>query len=82
VSEPLNRVIQVRRFGAPDVIEVVDAPTPTAGPGEVRVRVLASSVEYTDVRSAVTSTRKRRLSDRRSFLAMMSSGKSISSGLA
>lgn len=28
---------------------MVDAPLPTAGPGEVRVRVLASSVEYTDV---------------------------------
>ena len=49
MSEPLNRVVQVRRFGAPDVIEVVDAPMPRAGPGEVRVRVLASSVEYTDV---------------------------------
>jgi NADPH:quinone reductase len=49
MSEPRNRVVQVRRFGDPDVIEVVDAPLPTAGPGEVRVRVLASSVEYTDV---------------------------------
>ncbi len=28
---------------------MVDAPLPTAGWGEVRVRVLASSVEYTDV---------------------------------
>jgi NADPH:quinone reductase len=49
MSKPRNRVVQVRRFGDPDVIEVVDAPLPTAGPGEVRVRVLASSVEYTDV---------------------------------
>jgi NADPH:quinone reductase-like Zn-dependent oxidoreductase len=30
-------------------LEVVDAPLPTAGRGEVRVRVLASGVEYTDV---------------------------------
>jgi NADPH:quinone reductase len=30
-------------------MEVVDAPLPTAGRGEVRVRVLASGVEYTDV---------------------------------
>jgi NADPH:quinone reductase len=30
-------------------LEVVDAPLPTAGRGEVRVRVLASSLEYTDV---------------------------------
>jgi len=49
MSEPRNRVVQVRRFGGPDGLEVVDAPLPTAGPGEVRVRVLASSVNYTDV---------------------------------
>ena len=47
--EQRNRVVQVRRFGGPDELEVVDAPLPTAGRGEVRVRVLASSVEYTDV---------------------------------
>jgi hypothetical protein len=28
MSEPRNRVVQVRRFGNPDVIEVVDAPLP------------------------------------------------------
>ena len=44
-----NRVVQVRRFGGPDGLEVVDAPLPTAGRGEVRVHVLASSVQYTDV---------------------------------
>jgi NADPH:quinone reductase-like Zn-dependent oxidoreductase len=49
MREPRNRVVQVRRFGGPDELEVVDAPLPTAGRDEVRVRVLASSVEYTDV---------------------------------
>ena len=49
MREPRNRVVQIRRFGDPDVIEVVDAALPTAGRSEVRVRVLASSVEYTDV---------------------------------
>src|SRR5215813_9621974 len=49
MSEPRNRIIQVRRFGGPEELEVVDAPLPTAGPGEVRLRVLASGVEYTDV---------------------------------
>ena len=44
MTEPRNRVVQVRRFGGPDELEVVDAPLPTAGRGEVRVRVLASSV--------------------------------------
>ena len=49
MREPRNRVVQVRRFGGPDGLEVVDAPLPTAGRGEVRVRVLASGTEYTDV---------------------------------
>src|SRR5439155_24097051 len=49
MRESRNRVVHVRRFGGPDELEVVDAPLPTAGRGEVRVRVLASCVEYTDV---------------------------------
>jgi NADPH2:quinone reductase len=47
--EVRNRVVQLRRFGDPDGLAIVDAPLPTAGPGKVRVRVLASSIEYTDV---------------------------------
>jgi hypothetical protein len=34
MREPRNRVVQVRRFGGPDGLEVVDAPLPTAGPDE------------------------------------------------
>jgi NADPH:quinone reductase-like Zn-dependent oxidoreductase len=49
MMEPHNRVVRVRRFGGPDGLEVADAPLPTAGPGEVRVRVVASGLEYTDV---------------------------------
>src|SRR5215813_9689190 len=49
MTQPRNRVVQVRRFGGPEELEVVDAPLPTAGRGEVRVRVLASGLEYTDV---------------------------------
>jgi NADPH:quinone reductase-like Zn-dependent oxidoreductase len=49
MSKPRNQVVRVRRFGGPDELEVVDASLPTAGRGEVRVRVLASSVQYTDV---------------------------------
>src|SRR5512142_3177103 len=49
MGKPRNQVVQVRHFGDPNVIEVVDAPLPMAGPGEVRGRVLASSIEYTDV---------------------------------
>ena len=44
-----NRVVQVKRFGNANGLEVVDAPLPTPRRGEVRVRVLASGMEYTDV---------------------------------
>src|SRR5262249_5521235 len=49
MTEPRNRIVQVTRFGDVDGLAVVDAPLPTAGRGEVRVRVLASAIEYTDV---------------------------------
>src|SRR5262249_1086113 len=49
MSEPRNRVVQLSRFGGPEGVEVIDAAMPTAGRGEVRVRVLASGLEYTDV---------------------------------
>ena len=48
MRQPRNRVVQVRRFGGPDGLEVIDTPAPSAGRGEVRVHVLASSLEYTD----------------------------------
>ena len=48
-AAPRNRVVQVTRFGDADGLTVVDAAMPTAGRGEVRVHVLASSLNYTDV---------------------------------
>ena len=45
-----NRVVRVKRFGDPEGLEVVDAPMPKAGRREVRVRVLASGLEYTIMR--------------------------------
>jgi NADPH:quinone reductase len=49
MKEQRNRVVQLRGFGGPEELDMVDALLPTAGRAEVRVRVLASSVEYTDV---------------------------------
>jgi NADPH:quinone reductase-like Zn-dependent oxidoreductase len=49
MGEPHNRVVRVARFGDAGGLEVVDAPMPAPGRGEVRVRVLASSLQYTDV---------------------------------
>jgi NADPH:quinone reductase-like Zn-dependent oxidoreductase len=49
MQAPRNCVVRVRRFGGPEGLDVVEAPLPAAERGEVRVRVLASSLEYTDV---------------------------------
>ncbi|MBR0785908.1 medium chain dehydrogenase/reductase family protein [Bradyrhizobium iriomotense] len=49
MMEQRNRVVQVSRFGDPEALEIVDARLPTAGRGQVRVRVLASSLNYTEV---------------------------------
>ena len=64
MKEPRNQVVEVKRFGGPEGLEVVDAPLPTAGHGEVRVRMLASGLEYTDVlirRHLYPQTMRRRL---------------------
>src|SRR5690242_13128169 len=43
----MKRVL-VDHFGGPEVVTVVDADVPRPGPGEVRVRVLAAGVSFTD----------------------------------
>jgi NADPH2:quinone reductase len=48
MSELNNRFVSLERFGGPEELRIVDGPMPTAGPGEVRVRVLAASVQFTD----------------------------------
>ena len=48
MASPLNRAVQLREYGGPEALEIVDLPMPDAGAGEVRVRVLAASVNYTE----------------------------------
>jgi NADPH:quinone reductase len=43
----LKRVV-VERFGGPEVLKVVEDEDPRPGPGEVRVKVLAAGVSFTD----------------------------------
>ena len=43
----MQRVI-VDRFGGPEVLKMVEEDDPRPGPGEVRVRVLAAGVSFTD----------------------------------
>src|SRR5262249_12908745 len=49
MGQQRNRIVQIRRFGDASELEVVDAALPMPRRGEVRVRVLASGLEYTDV---------------------------------
>ncbi|MFT3924403.1 MAG: medium chain dehydrogenase/reductase family protein [Myxococcales bacterium] len=48
-AQPHNRVVQLRHFGGPEELEVIEAALPTPGRGDVRVRVLAAGIEYTEV---------------------------------
>lgn len=41
--------VQARKFGGPDVLEVVTANTPSPGPGEVLLRVESAAVNFSDV---------------------------------
>jgi NADPH:quinone reductase len=43
----MKRVL-VEQFGGPEVVTVVDEADPRPGPGEIRVRVLAAGVSFTD----------------------------------
>jgi NADPH:quinone reductase-like Zn-dependent oxidoreductase len=42
------RVVGVKTFGGPDALEVIEVPEPHVGPGEVRIRVHAATVNPTD----------------------------------
>ena len=42
------RQVQFSRFGGPDVLEVVEKPTPTPGDGQVLIRVGAVGVNFSD----------------------------------
>lgn len=42
------KAIGIFEFGGPQALQMVDLPEPAAGPGEVRIRVLAAAVNPTD----------------------------------
>lgn len=44
-----QRVLLLRKFGGPEGFAVVERPVPEPGAGEVLVKVLAASVQFTDV---------------------------------
>ena len=46
-GDQMKRVV-VDHFGGPEVLKVIEGDAPQPGPGEVRVRVLAAGVSFTD----------------------------------
>jgi NADPH:quinone reductase-like Zn-dependent oxidoreductase len=44
-----QQVLLLQKFGDTDGFALVDQPLPVPGPGELRVRVLAASVQFTDL---------------------------------
>src|ERR671928_1752285 len=45
------KALRFARFGAPDVLEIVDHPTPQPGAGEAVVRIEAAAVQPSDVKN-------------------------------
>jgi len=42
------KAVQINRFGGPEVLEAVEVPTPTAGSGQLLVRIHAIGVNFAD----------------------------------
>src|SRR2546421_10876845 len=47
-TAPPMKAIQINRTGGPDVLDYVEVPTPSSGPGEVLVKADAIGVNYFD----------------------------------
>jgi NADPH2:quinone reductase len=42
------RAVQITRFGGPEVLDVVDLPDPTPGPGQQLYEVSSAGVNFAD----------------------------------
>jgi NADPH2:quinone reductase len=49
------RAIQMTEFGGPEVLQLVDLPTPVAGPEQVLIRVNRAGVNFADVHTRTNS---------------------------
>jgi NADPH:quinone reductase-like Zn-dependent oxidoreductase len=45
---PMRQVV-IARFGGPDVLETREAPDPTPGDGDIRIRVRAAGINFADI---------------------------------
>jgi NADPH:quinone reductase-like Zn-dependent oxidoreductase len=55
------RAVQITRFGGTEVLEIVDVPEPTPGPGQQLYDVSTAGINYADTttRSLPTELRRR-----------------------
>ena len=53
----MTRLVQIPRYGAPDVLRVIEGADPSPGPGEVVVDVAACGVNFADTMARVGCTR-------------------------
>lgn len=49
------RAIQISRFGGPEVLELVELPEPSPGPGQLRIRVSRAGINYADTHQVENS---------------------------
>ncbi len=45
------KAIEIPRYGGPEVLQVVDKPQPTAGPGQILIEVKAAGINFADLMS-------------------------------
>jgi NADPH:quinone reductase-like Zn-dependent oxidoreductase len=57
------RAVVIREFGGPEVLELVEAPLPEPGPGQLRVRVAAAGVNPADLATRAGLLGRRELGD-------------------
>lgn len=60
-NDDTMKVVGLRRHGGPEVLELLELPTPHAAPGEVRIRVRATTVNPGDtlIRAGLTPIQQR-----------------------
>ena len=48
------RAVQITRFGGPEVLEIVDVPEPTPGPGQQLYDVSTAGLNFADTHHALS----------------------------
>jgi NADPH:quinone reductase-like Zn-dependent oxidoreductase len=48
------RDVQITRFGGPEVMDIVDVPEPTPGPGQQLYDVSTAGINYADTHDRLT----------------------------